>query len=277
MILPFLRAYPPAQPVEGPAIWVAFRNNELLLMAEGDRAAMLQGGPEVLGDLQAGPPLYLGTLNDVPCLACELAPEAALPEGLTSLGLRALFGRLDEPQYALAGYAAQLLYWERTSRFCPVCGHGTEPVAGDWGRRCTNCGHTRYPQVSPAILALVHDGDHVLLTHKPGWSKMYSIIAGFVEPGESLEECVHREVHEEVGVEVTDLAYVGSQPWPFPHQLMIGYTARYDGGDLRIDDKELDEAVWFHVDELPQLPGKLSLSRQIIDGWIESRGRRSAD
>jgi NAD+ diphosphatase len=242
----------------------------VLVREEESGIALLQD--EALRDaLEADAPVYLGTLGGVPCLACEVGREAAVPPGLRALGLRALFGQLDDAAYGLAGYAAQLLYWQRTSRYCPACGGPTEAAAGDWGRRCAACGHTRYPSVSPAILALVHDGDRVLLAHKPGWGKRYSILAGFVEPGESLEECVRREVHEEAGVAVTDLVYAGSQPWPYPSQLMIGYTARYAGGALRIDDKELDDAAWFHFDALPELPPPLSLSRQIIDAWVAAR------
>jgi NAD+ diphosphatase len=146
------------------------------------------------------------------------------------------------------------------------------PMEREWARLCPNCGHQRYPQVSPAVLALVHDGgDRILLAHKPGWGDRYSILAGFTLPGESLEECVYREVEEEVGIEVTDLVYQGSQPWPFPQQLMIGFIARYTRGEIRLDEEELDHAAWFDVHELPSLPPPLSLSRQIIDAWRQSR------
>lgn len=130
--------------------------------------------------------------------------------------------------------------------------------------------------MTPATLILVHDGeDKVLLSHQPGWGEMYSILAGFVLPGESLEECVHREVEEEVGVQVTDLVYYGSQPWPFPHQMMIGFLARYRNGAIEIDVEELDRAEWFDVHDLPPLPPTLSLSRQMLDAWREERLRIS--
>jgi NAD+ diphosphatase len=125
--------------------------------------------------------------------------------------------------------------------------------------------------VTPAILVLVHDGDRVLLTHKPGWGKRYSCIAGFVEPSESLEECVQREVSEEVGLEIADVSYVGSQPWPFPHQLMVGFTTRYVGGTIRLDERELDDAAWFHIDDLPEMPPPQSLAHYIITTWTASR------
>lgn len=267
----FQRAYPPAAPSSAAALWLPFHQHDLLVHEVNGTIALASGSADLLDGLMPGPSIYLGTLDGVPCLACAVQPEGGLADGWQPRNLRALYGQIDETTYRIVGYAAHMLLWQRASRFCPACGHPTEPVSGDWGRRCTNCGLTRYPQISPAILALVHDGDRVLLTHKPGWGKRYSIIAGFVEPGESLEGCVRREVAEETGVTLNAVAYVGSQPWPFPDQLMIGYMAEYAGGDIAIDDHELDDAKWFHVDALPELPPPLSLSRQIIDRWVQSR------
>lgn len=266
----FTRAYPPAVPAPGPALWLPFQNEKLLVQRDGEKVTLLRAAPEALPGLTLGKPLFLGTLDGVPCLAWETSGEGELPPGVEALGLRALFGRLPDEESALAGYASQMLHWRRTSLFCPVCGHATEPGGDGWARRCPQCGHARYPHVSPAVLALVHDGDKILLVHKPGWGAMNSIIAGFVEPGESLEECVRREVQEEAGVEVTDIVYQGSQPWPFPHQLMVGFTARYVSGELKIDAAELDGAAWFPRGALPDLPSPISLSRHIIDAWAAS-------
>lgn len=267
----FVRTYPPAQPAPGPVYWLPFKKGDLLLQPQEQGAALLHGEKELLAALAPGAALYLGTLDGVPCLACEVNPEAEVPEGWKALGLRTLYGVLEEPAYGLAGYASQMLYWDRTSHFCSNCGHATGAMTGDWGKRCTNCGHVAYPHVTPAVLALVYDGDKILLTHKPGWGSRYSIIAGFVEPGESLEDCVHREVEEEAGVQLTEPTYFASQTWPFPHQIMIAFMAKYTEGEVRPDETELDDAKWFHVDDLPDLPGSLSLSRQVIDAWIASR------
>src|SRR5437660_1795230 len=150
------------------------------------------------------------------------------------------------------------------------------PMGAEWRRSCTGCVNERYPMVSPAVLALVHDGgDRILLAHKPGWGARRSILAGFALPGESLEECVHREVLEEAGVRVGDLAYFGSQPWPFPHQLMIGFFSKYIAGTIEIDAEELEGADWHDYRRLPPLPPPLSLSRQMIDAWAHTR-RNSA-
>ena len=264
----FIRAYPPAQPGDGPQRWLLFRAGELVL-AGGDPVHLLADSPQVLA--LGVSPLFLGTLNQVAYLAGELPAETPLPAGWQTIGLRSAFGKLAEDEFSVAGYASQMLLWQRSSRFCPVCAGPTEQVGGDWGKRCTVCGFSRYPQISPAILALVHDGDRVLLTHKPGWGPMFSIIAGFVEPNESLEACVHREVLEESGLSLAAVSYFGSQGWPFPAQLMIGFMCQYRSGDITIDDQELDEARWFHVDALPPLPGAISLSRQLLDAWVASR------
>jgi len=268
---PFIRVYPPASPAPGPALWLPLRAGEFLLPAGDGPLGLYRGDP----DEQSAPdrpapddPLYLGTLDGLPCLAADVDSDTPVPEGWQALGLRALFGRIPEAEYGLAGYAAQMLHWRKTSVFCPVSGDRTVPKDGDWGRRCPACGHVGYPHVTPATLILVHDGPRLLLGHNPGWGTRYSILAGFAEPGESLEECVRREVAEEVGLALSDLAYAGSQPWPFPHQLMIGFTAKYAGGVVGVDGVELDHADWFTRDTLPDLPPPVSLSRQMIDRWL---------
>lgn len=267
----FVRAYPTARPDPGPALWLPFLKGELLIRGGGGSARLHRGDRDSVAMLDLSDPLYLGMLGGVPCLAAEADPDADVPEGWAAMSLRALFGQVGEAEYGLAGYASQMLYWRRTSGFCPVCGHRTEPREGDWGRLCPHCGHVSYPHISPATLMLIHDGPRLLLAQKPGWGTRYSILAGFVEPNESLEDCVRRETREEAGLEITDLTYVGSQPWPYPHQLMVGFTARYAGGEIVIDEAELERAAWFKVGSLPDLPPPLSLSRQMIDAWVATQ------
>jgi NAD+ diphosphatase len=137
-------------------------------------------------------------------------------------------------------------------------------------RRCPRCGFMSFPRLSPAVIMRIDRDDRILLARNVSFAQgFFSVLAGFVEPGESLEEAVVREVHEEVGLELTDIRYFGSQPWPFPHQLMIGFTARYAGGEIQIEPTELAEAGWYGRDALPALPGKISISRRLIDAWIE--------
>ncbi|HEY3331768.1 MAG TPA: NAD(+) diphosphatase [Capsulimonadaceae bacterium] len=269
----FTRAYPSTAPVPGERTLLLFHEKLLLVIADGD-SARFPVDAEIGGMPDLTEPLYLGDLAGKACLAVVLQKDASIPDSLTPMAMRDLYGALSDVEYALAGYASQIVHWQATSAFCPVCGHATKPQAHDWGKVCPNCEHTSYPRVSPAVLALVHDGDRILLSHKEGWGPRYSILAGFVEPGESLEECVRREVREEAGVEVTDIVYAGSQPWPFPHQLMIGFNAQYAGGDIVIDTTELDDARWFHIDGMPDLPGPSSLSRRLIDNWMTAKHKR---
>ena len=271
MTLTFIRAYPPAQPAPGPAYWLPFCNNQVLVQNTSSGYALIEGADEIQSQLPSASLLYLGTLNGKTCIACEVAPEFALPPNWQEATQRQLFGRIDELLLGLIGYAMQIVAWQQNSRYCPRTGDLTGPMPGTWGRICPRCGYSSYPPVTPAILVLIHDGERMLLTHKPGWGRRYSCIAGFVEPGESLEGCVEREIYEEVGLEVSAIEYIGSQPWPFPHQLMVGYTARYQHGEVCVDQVELDDALWFTADTLPELPPPQSLARHIITTWIESR------
>jgi NAD+ diphosphatase len=263
----FRRLYPPAIVPEGAAHWLLFHGDNLLALA-GGAPALLEGtsiAPHSLDSIEDR--LLLGLFDERPVLTASVAADRPLPEGLQPLGLRAVLAQADADMVMLAGYAAQLLRWHRTSRFCPVCATALQPSDG-WGKLCPACQYSLYPPVSPATITLIHDGgDGVLLTSKPGWGKRYSLVAGFVEPGETLEQCVAREVLEEVGVEVSDIEYVGSQPWPFPQQLMIGFLARYAGGEIAIDTSELSDARWFTRAALPELPPPFSIARQIIEQW----------
>ncbi|HEY4383572.1 MAG TPA: NAD(+) diphosphatase, partial [Ktedonobacteraceae bacterium] len=268
----FQRTYPPTLlPSSTPALWFLFRGSELLVQEQDRDIALFHGLEEDIAFLHPRSLLYFGTLRGVPCIASGVAVEEEVPEGWRAIGLRTLFGQLDEISYGLAGYALHLLYWEDHSRYCPACATPLEAIPGGWGRRCPNGDYQGYPPVTPAVLVLIHDGDRILLTHKPGWGPRHSIIAGFVEPGETLEQCVRREVFEEVGVEVDTITYVGSQPWPYPDQMMIGFTVRYAGGLVQPDQQELDAATWFTFATLPHLPAPSSLSYQMITGWAESR------
>ncbi len=266
----FRRLYPPTAASDEQALWLLFQGADVVMPADTP-PALLEGGLAAPDGVALDETLLLGTLDGRPLLVGALPPDAPLPPGFRSMNLRAVLASADAEVSTLAGYAAQLIQWGRTSRFCPACGQPLGSVDGTWGRSCPACGHTLYPPVSPATIVLIHDGDRVLLTTKTGWGKRYSLVAGFVEPGETLEESVAREVREEVGVEVDDLRYVGSQPWPFPHQIMIGFLAHYAGGEIAVDTTELAGAAWFTRDALPELPPPFSISRQIIELWRAQR------
>jgi NAD+ diphosphatase len=214
---------------------------------------------------------YLGAYQGVHCVANTLADDASEPQGLRFAGLRSLFFVVPEPLVAIAARAYQVIEWDRTHRFCGRCGTPTQDKAGERAKVCPSCGYTAYPRVSPAMMALVTRGRELLLAraHRfpPG---LFSALAGFVEPGETIEDCIAREVREEVGVEVTNLRYFASQSWSFPHSLMIAFTAEYAGGDVRCDDSEIAEARWFDVDALPTRPPSLSIARRLIDTVAQS-------
>ena len=260
----------PPHAVERPALWFTFQGVQILVRREGERASM----PHLLHPVELGlTPLreqYLGTLGEMHCFACEVDEEAAPPEGWSWSGLRGLFGLVDDGMFALAGRAMQIVDWDRSHQYCGRCGTLTAVKAGERARLCPACGLTHYPRLAPAVMALVRRGNELLLARSahfpPG---MHSALAGFVEPGESLEQCLQREVKEEVGVEVTNLRYFSSQPWPFPHSLMIAFNCDYAGGDLTLQPDEIEAAGWFTLDALPILPNPISIARRLIDTTIE--------
>ena len=192
--------------------------------------------------------------------------------------LRSLFGAMPDDMLAIASRAFQIVEWARTHRYCGSCGTPTQHVTGERCARCPACGHMAYPRISPAMMVLIQRGEHILLArHLNSPTGFFTALAGFLEAGESIEEAIHREVQEEVGLQVRDLAYFGSQPWPFPHSLMIAFTAQYAGGDIVVDQSEIAEARWFGPDEpLPPIPPLgLSIAGHLIQAHLPQR--RSAE
>jgi len=222
-------------------------------------------------DLEIHGEHYLGRYRGRACFAVEASGRA--PEGYGAATLFDWLGRCEAPLFYLAGRAQQTVDWDRNHRFCGRCGHGNEDHPLDRAKHSPQCGRVQCPRLAPSIIVLVTDGDRVLLARNHGWPPgLFSTLAGFVEPGESVEQTVHREVAEEVGVRVDDLRYLGSQSWPFPNSLMLGFQARYAGGDIVCDDEEVAEARWFHLDDLPDIPPPSAISRWLIDDYCRARG-----
>lgn len=272
----FVRARGGERLPEGEARWFVFAGPRVLLAkSAGDTSppAVPQGASARALGLEIADPLYIGILDGMPCMAAQLAMDEAAA-GYAGYDLRQLYGAVPEAEWSVAALAYQLLHWAATSRFCSRTGHATQAMEGEWATECPECGFIQYPRVSPCTMTLIHDGDRVLMTRQATWpAGRYGLVAGFVEPGETLEHCVEREIREETGIAVTDIAYTGSQPWPFPHQLMVGFTARYAGGEVVVDRSELEDATWFALDALPTLPPPLSIARRIIDAHLAGHGK----
>ena len=188
-------------------------------------------------------------------------------------GLRATYNKLPHELYQIAGKCQEILYWDANTRFCGVCG-GPMKMHTEISKRCTHCGKEIWPLLATAIIVLIHREDKVLLVHARNFrGKFFGLVAGFVETGETLEEAVVREVHEEVGIKIKNIRYFASQPWPYPCGLMVGFTADYVSGNLHLQRSELDDAGWFDRDHLPPVPDKMSIARQLIDSWLEESSK----
>ena len=249
----------------GPALWFAFHEGRMLVSVAGDELVPPRCMQLAELGLEPARVQYLGMLHGEPAYAAEIA-AAHTPEGMSWHGLRALFGRFDEVLVGVASRASQILEWDRTHQYCGRCGSPTVVRADERARACASCRLTVYPRINPAIMVLVANGREILLARRPSApNNRFSALAGFVEAGEALEQTVAREVREEVGVEVKNIRYFGSQSWPFPNSLMIAFTADYAGGEVRPDGVEIEEARWFDPADLPNVPDRISISRWLID------------
>jgi NAD+ diphosphatase len=254
-------------------LFFCVRQGRVLVRAPG-------GIVELPAEPCAGERHVLGSLGDRACIAID-ASGLQTPPGLEWRGLRELHGLVSDQLWGIAARATQIVDWDLTHRFCGRCGTATVLGLKERVRHCLNCGLNAYPRVSPAIIVLVTRGEHedeaLLAWGSHRRTPHYSTLAGFVEPGETLEEALVREVHEETGVVVQDIRYFGSQAWPFPHQLMVGYRARYASGEIRLQESEISDARWFtpsEVDAVTASRGQFSIAGQLIDGWIAEQAQR---
>lgn len=215
--------------------------------------------------------IYLGRMSSHPCFAAELNLNGTLSTMLSPIGLRQLYGLVENELFWLAARAYHLINWNKNNQYCGRCGDKVLFDAMEHSKHCPKCCHSIYPKISPAVIVAITKGHKILLAKNiQSKTGFYSVLAGFVEPGETMEECVAREIKEEVSIDVKNIKYFGSQPWPFPDSLMIGFTAEYASGEIKIDTKELSDAAWFAADELPEIPGKLSISRKLIDWFLSN-------
>lgn len=184
------------------------------------------------------------------------------------VGLRPSFCILAPTDYQIAGKGAELVYWDRNTKYCGMCGAPLEWQTAI-SKQCPECKKEWWPSLAIAIIVRVERGEEILMVHAHSFrDKHFGLVAGFVETGETLEECVRREVKEEAGIEIEDIRYFGSQPWPYPCGLMVGFTAKYSSGNLYLQKEELNDGGWFHKENMPELPGKASIARELVEDWL---------
>lgn len=250
--------------------WFVFNCGQVLIEKQAD-GYHIPYGTEPPVPVPIGSTVHLlGELNGHPAKAYAIHMPVCGNEDSPRMmkDLRASWDILPLEEYKWAGKASQILNWDKNSRYCPMCGVPTvqiSPIA----KQCPECRQEIYPRISPAIIVLIRKGDSILLVHARNFRGTFKgLVAGFLEPGETLEECVHREVMEETGLTIKNLKYFGSQPWPYPSGIMIGYTAEYESGTIKLQDEELSAGAFYSRDHLPEIPKKLSIARKMIDAWL---------
>lgn len=255
----------PATPVEH---WFLFHHDRLLVLVPAGAAALPGADVAAALGVQLAQAHFIGAWEGANCWAAEVETTMTQPEGQW-LSLRQAYAVLGEALFWVAARAAQIVAWDSTHRYCGRCGALTERKLDEHVKVCPACGLTAYPRLAPAVIMAVEKQGRLLLAHNHRHpAGFYTVLAGFVEPGETLEQAVMREVWEETGVTVRDIRYFGSQPWPFPHSLMVAFTAAYAGGELTLDDGELAHADWFAADQLPPVPPPMSIARRLIDDFV---------
>ena len=274
--MPFIPAFKPPSADLTRALWFVFQEDRLLVKTNGD-GCLIPNSRDVAGfDPYPIRKQYLGSLDGLPCFAAELPKNNNPLEKFEFKGLRELFFTpLEEEFVWIAGRANQLVDWNRSHQFCGRCGRPTRDEQTERAKNGPGCGLINYPRVSPAVIVAILKNDQILLANNKRFKTgYYSVLAGFVEPGENLEECVAREIKEEVGISVTNIRYYASQPWPFPNSLMVAFLADYAGGDIKVDRTEINAADWFGVDNLPSIPPKITIARELIDWFVRKNSKK---
>lgn len=253
------------------AIWLIFSGDKILQSTE--HSGLMIGTWASLGFAHAYQEqiVRIGNHDDLPCFLIDMGNEHIEHEHTALTSMRAILMQNQTGFFGIASRAWQIALFMRTHRFCGQCGSAMQQINWEMAMQCSRCQHRCYPRISPCIIVSIRHNDRILLAQgKPQRSReMFSTLAGFVESGEKLEEAVHREVFEEVGIQVKNLRYFSSQPWPFPHSLMVGFLADFDSGEIEVDGKEILEAYWFDPNKLPNIPPKFSIAGQLIQHTLE--------
>ncbi len=265
----FVPLAPGSRAPEGDGHWLILQGNSLIVSKTGEKLELPCGAaPGFLPETCK--PLCIGLWQGLPLWMTAISRSIEIPDFFAAEAFNAAGDRLDDATLTLGGMAMQILHWQRKSRFCSGCGGALTPMTGSWGMLCSACGYEHFPSIHPCSIVLVKRDDRFLLARKSEWLPgRYGLVAGFLDMGESLEECAAREVLEETGIVVKNVQYVGSQCWPFPSQLMAGFVAEYESGEIMVDSNELEDARWFSREDPPEgLPPARSIARWIIERYM---------
>lgn len=254
----------------GDAYWLIFKGYELLVCADSVTGAYhvpvfdeIKCLRPMISDIQ-----YLGQIDGKDSYIASISESISL-KGFMLKGLRYLYHEIGDDWYMLANRACHLNNWKKMNRYCGCCGGVMNRSSDEVAMLCGSCGNIVYPRISPAVIVAITKGEQILLAHAVRFSdRIYSVLAGYVEPGETLEDCVRREIMEEVGLRVKNIRYFSSQPWPYPDSLMVAFTAEHESGEICVDGKEIEDADWYFKDDLPELPSRASVAMRLIEAWM---------
>ena len=252
-------------PHDQPAYWIVFQRDQIVVLNQQTQVNVSTRRELLLDDAHFSDVLKVAEVDNLPCLVVDLGHESLPSEQHQTVSLRSVMMNSDARLFEALARAWQVTLFLRTHRFCGQCGSRMQRIDWELATQCSRCSHRCYPRISPCVIVAIRKDKQILLAqgtrHTNG---MYSTLAGFVESGETLEQAVHREVFEEVGIRVTNLRYFSSQPWPFPHSLMVGFLADYAGGEITPEPKEIADAKWFDADKLPLIPPTFSIAGHLI-------------
>lgn len=257
----------------GHAYWFIFKGYELLVYADPLTDAY---NVPISKDIACLRPMicdiqYFGQIDGKDSYIASLSESVDL-KGFILKGLRYLYSEIGDDWYLLANRACHLNNWKKMNRYCGCCGEVMNRSSDEVAMLCGNCGNIVYPRISPAVIVSITKGEQILLAHGARFSdRIYSVLAGYVEAGETLEDCVRREVMEEVGLSIKNIRYFSSQPWPYPDSLMVAFTAEHESGEISVDGKEIEDANWYFKENLPQLPSRASVAMKLIEAWMNAK------
>lgn len=268
----FLAKITPPASITGFTLWFIFNDETLLLQKNVESYTIPLLTDFSLLNLPVISEHYLGVLNGLHCFCAEVQATSLPDTAFHFYPLKKAYAYLGETAFNIAGRALQILRWDRIHQFCGHCSTPLRMKAQERAKYCPHCQLHCYPKLSPSIIVAITRGDAILLARSPHFAPgVFSTLAGFVEPGETAEETVAREVMEEVGIKIKNIRYFGSQPWPFPDSFMLAFTAEYASGEITVDGIEIEAAQWFRIDNLPSLPSRISIARSLIDNFIEKQ------